>query len=39
MAAWREHLYAFLHRNATGAAHFFELPTEQVIEVGVTVEI
>jgi KUP system potassium uptake protein len=39
MQPWREHLFAFLHRNATSAAHFFGLPTPQVVEVGVQVEI
>ncbi len=36
---WREHLFAFLHRNATSAAHFFGLPTSQVVEVGIQIAI
>jgi KUP system potassium uptake protein len=39
MARWREHLFAFLHRNAANAAQYFELPVERVIEVGSQVEI
>jgi len=39
MARWREHLFAFLHRNAANAAHFFELPEDRVVEVGSRVDI
>ncbi len=39
MAAWRERLYALLHRNATSAADYFRLPAERVFEVGVRLEI
>lgn len=39
MAKWREHLFAFLHRNAASAARFFDLPSERVVEVGVQVPI
>ncbi len=39
MALWREHLFAFMSRNATPATAFFGLPAEQVFEVGVQVEI
>ncbi len=39
MWLWREHLYAFMHRNAASAARFFGLPSEQVVEVGVQVPI
>jgi KUP system potassium uptake protein len=39
MAKWREHLFAFLHRNAASAARFFDLPPERVVEVGVQVPI
>jgi KUP system potassium uptake protein len=39
MALWREHLFAFMHRNAANAAMFFGLPPEQVVEVGVQVAI
>jgi KUP system potassium uptake protein len=39
MAVWREHLYAFLHRNASRAQTYFRLPAEQVVEVGTPIEI
>jgi KUP system potassium uptake protein len=39
MAAWREHLFAVLSRNATSAVAHFGLPTDQTIELGVPVEL
>lgn len=39
MALWRERLFAFMSRNAQRAAVFFELPSEQVIEIGLRVEL
>ena len=39
MWIWREHLYAFMHRNAASAARFFRLPPERVVEVGIQVQI
>jgi KUP system potassium uptake protein len=39
MQLWREHLFAFMHRNAASAARFFGLPHERVVEVGVQVPI
>jgi KUP system potassium uptake protein len=39
MARWREHLFAFMSRNATSAANYFKLPLEQTIELGVAVEL
>ncbi len=39
MARWREHLFAFMSRNATGAANYFKLPLDQTIEIGVVVEL
>lgn len=39
MAKWREHLFAFLYRNAGNAAAFFHLPPDRVVEVGVQVPI
>ncbi len=39
MALWREHLFAWMVRNATSASHFFGLPPNQVIELGAQVEI
>lgn len=39
MARWREHLFAFLHRNARSAADYFNLPPARVAEIGAPVEI
>jgi KUP system potassium uptake protein len=38
MVRWRAHLYGFMHRNASSASQWFELPPDQVIEVGTHVE-
>jgi KUP system potassium uptake protein len=39
MALWREKLFASMHRNASGAADFLNLPTNRVVELGAKVEI
>ena len=39
MAMWREHLYAFMSRNATSASNYFRLPVEQTVELGLSVEL
>lgn len=39
MARWREQLFAVMHRNATPAERWFELPAGRVMSVGSTVEI
>lgn len=39
MAGWREKLFASMHRNATAAADFLNLPTNRVVELGSKVEI
>jgi len=39
MALWRDHLFAFLHRNSSSAVQYFRLPAPHVIEVGTQVEI
>jgi len=39
MAPWREKLFAGMHRNATAAADFLNLPTNRVVELGAKVEI
>ena len=39
MALWRKRLYALLARNAFPATANYRLPSERVLEVGVTVEI
>jgi KUP system potassium uptake protein len=36
---WRAHLFAFLSRNAYDASSFFDIPQEQVMEVGVRLKI
>jgi len=36
---WRANLYIFMSRNASDAGSFFNLPGDQVIEVGVRLEI
>lgn len=39
MAGWREKVFAGMHRNATTAADFLNLPTNRVVELGSKVEI
>jgi KUP system potassium uptake protein len=39
MAIWRDHLFAWMTNNATSAASFFNLPPNQVIELGSQVRI
>ncbi len=39
MALWREKLFAAMARNASGAADYFNLPANRVIELGTKVEI
>ncbi len=39
MARWREHLFVAMSRNARGAADFYKIPTNRVIELGTQVEI
>lgn len=39
MAIWREHLFAWMTRNASSASAFFSLPPNQVIELGAQVEL
>jgi KUP system potassium uptake protein len=39
MAIWREHLFAWMMRNSSSASVFFNLPPNQVIEVGAQVEL
>jgi len=36
---WRANLFIFLSRNAADAGSFFNLPGDQVVEVGVRLEI
>lgn len=39
MAIWREHMFAFMARNSQRATAFFNIPANQVIEVGMQVEL
>lgn len=39
MAYWREKLFAFMSRNSEAASKFFNLPPEQVITVGLMIEL
>jgi KUP system potassium uptake protein len=39
MALWREHLFVFLSRNSRRTSSFFGIPSEQVVEIGVVVDI
>lgn len=39
MAIWREKLFVLMARNAVRATAFFRLPPEQVVELGVQVEM
>lgn len=39
MQIWREHLFAVLSRNAQRATAFFQIPPDQVIEIGLQIEI
>jgi KUP system potassium uptake protein len=39
MWLWREKLFASMHRNASAAADFLNLPTNRIVELGSKVEI
>jgi len=39
MPLWREHLFAFLSRNAMRATAFYRLPADDVVELGFQVDI
>ena len=39
MAMWREKLFAFMGKNAQSPSAFFNIPPNQVIEIGMQVEI
>jgi len=39
MALWREHLFAWMVKNATRATDFFKVPANRVVELGTQVEI
>jgi len=39
MAIWRERIFVFLSRNTHRASSYFQLPWEQVLEIGLVLEI
>ncbi len=39
LARWRKHLFLLLARNAERAASYFRIPAEQVVELGMEIEI
>lgn len=39
MQIWREKLFVFLSRNSQRASSFFRIPSDQVIEIGLVLEI
>ncbi len=39
MALWREHIFVALSRNARGAADYYRIPPNRVIELGTQIEI
>ncbi len=39
MPAWRDRLFAFMHRNAAPATGFFRIPGNRLVELGAQVEI
>jgi KUP system potassium uptake protein len=39
MAFWRDHLFAWMTRNAVRATDFFNIPANRVVELGTHIEI
>jgi len=39
MPLWRDHLFAFMHRNAAPATGFFHIPGNRLVELGSQVQI
>ena len=39
MAIWREKIFVFMSRNSQRASSYFQLPSEQVVEIGLVLEI
>jgi len=39
MAMWRDHVFAWMTRNATRATDFFNIPPNRVVELGTHIEI
>jgi KUP system potassium uptake protein len=39
MGAWSESLFAFLTKNSQRATRYFGIPAEQVVEIGMQVDL
>jgi KUP system potassium uptake protein len=39
MAIWREKLFSFMSANAQRATTYFQIPSTQVVEIGLQVEL
>ena len=39
MARWRESLFALMNRNAERSGAHFHVPSRQVVEIGIEIEI
>lgn len=39
LSPWRSKLFAFMSRNAAGAAKTFGVPSDQIVEIGVQIEL
>jgi KUP system potassium uptake protein len=39
MAAWRQELFAFMHRNAQRPGAYFKIPASQIMEIGIEFEL
>ncbi len=39
IAMWREKLFAFISRNALRATVYFQIPSNQAIEIGTVIEM
>ena len=39
MAIWREHIFSYMQRNAQRATAYFNIPADQVVELGIQIEL
>lgn len=39
LARWRKSLFAFFSRNALPATHFFNIPSDRVVEIGMQIQL
>jgi KUP system potassium uptake protein len=39
LARWREELFAFMHHNAQRPGAYFKIPSKQIMEIGIELEI